>query len=979
MFRLRLLGTPELQTSQGSLKLPLERIAWLLTILAARADWVRREELMTLLWTEEVDTISLQQRLRQLLYRTKQFGVEGIETKAGRLRWTGQSDLIEFKAALQAGNELEALQLCQGELLEGVLPNDTEFAAWLILEREFMNNKRQEIALRLAQQSSPLEGLALLEGLPLNEEIVFAALRLASTANAITQAETIFAQYERVLLDLDEAPSIEIKAALEQVRNTATTLPTATVVTIPSALPHAPNPLLGREKELLWLQQQLTEYSVITVLGIGGIGKTSLALEAARAFQGEAVFVSLVGLENKSSFAPSIMAALGLSFISSQSLDDNLFATLSRRTTPLLLVLDNVEQCIETARDFATRFSAIAHIKLLFTSRVRLAVRVEHVLELHGLSLPKTATDLEQSGAGQAFLAAARRQKRWHPDPAEREAIMRLCRALTGAPLALELAAAWLRAMSIFDIETEILQSLDFLEGSLVDLPPRQAGLRATFLYSWRLLSAQEQRSLRRLSIFRNGFSKEAAIAVAGITHRDILSLSEKSLLRISGQRFSLHPLIREYTNQELRQVETDWHEVAVAHAAYYLNFIKHNQDKLRTYEQSTFLPILEQELDNYRAAMTWALSGNDQQLAMSLAMALTNFWFARGLLSEGIHWLEASLSNHQLPPSELLICTWTSLAQLQQMRGDLHTSILSVQQAISLASTLGYTQLLVDARSVWARSLNRLGHYEEMYQVCQETLQISQEPLFRAITLSWLGQAEMMARGNLIKATKYLEEALETIRVRGSVSGVALVVSALGLVAAQRQDFAAARACLEEALTITKKIGNRFGHSLHSINLGRIEMMAGNLLKAQEILQQSLSQSQDLAANRDVSYILIQLGHIAQRLGKPIEAKQHQHQALVIARELSDHRLQLEALIGLANIYFDQQQITTATEYLGLALYHPKSNREISIHGKNTLTALEKQLEPKKLKATMQKGIERGLETTVTLLLNLEKESVIA
>jgi predicted ATPase len=970
-----LLGTPELQTPKGILKLPLERISWLLTILAARADWVRREEIMMLLWAEDVDISAVQQRLRQLLYRTKQLGFVGIESEVGRLRWVGTSDLLEFKAALQAGQELEALQLCQGELLEGVLPNDTEFGAWLVLERESIALQRQELALRLAKQSPPLEGLTLLEGLPLNEEVVLEALRLAGSAGAVARAEIIFFRFERMLSEFDEIPSDELKTALERARN-ALISSNKTVVVAASgfmSLPTALTPLLGRETELACLQDWLIEHSVITVLGIGGIGKTSLALEAARAFQGEAVFVSLVGLEAKSSFAPSIMAALGLSFASSQALDDDLFVALSRRQQPLLLVLDNVEQCIETARDFATRFGALQNLKLLFTSRSRLGVRIEHILELNGLGLPTCANDLEQSGAGKAFLAAARRQKRWQPDQSEREAIMRLCCALTGAPLALELAAAWLHAMSIFDIETEILQSLDFLEGSLTDLPARQASLRATFLYSWRLLSDHEKRSLRRLSIFRNGFSKEAAVAVAGITHRDILSLSEKSLLRITGQRFSLHQLIREYVNEELRQVESDWLEVGVSHAAYYLGFIEHNKHKLLTYEQVTFMPLLEQELDNFRAAMTWALTGHDQQLAMSLAEALTDFWIARGLLREGVYWLEASLDHQSMPASELLVNTWTSLAQLQQMLGDLHRSISSVQQALALASTLDDTELLASVRSVWARSLNRLGHFEEMYQVCQETMFLQLHPLSRAGALSWLAQAEMMARADLVSATKHFEEALVTFRAYNAVSGVSLVVSALGLVAAERQDFAAAKACLEEALAIAQKIGNRFAYALHSINLARIEMMSGELEQAQAAFEKSLMLSEDLAANRDISYVQIQLGHIAQRLGQPLKAEQHQRQALRLARDLNDYRLQLEALMGLANCYADRQQIKTAATYLGLALHHPQSNREIANHGKQTLAALEGQLEPQALKKIIQQGIERGLETTVMLVLSLE------
>ncbi len=963
MLRLRLLGSPELQTAQDTLKLPLERISWLLTILAARADWVRREELLLLLWSDE---IGLQQRLRQLLYRTKLLGLTGIESQAGRLRWLGSSDLAEFKLALQQGRELEALQLCQGDLLEGVTPNDSEFGAWLTLEREFIATQRREVALRLIQKTSPLEGLGLLEGLAfLDETIVLEALSLANQTSQVARGEAIFTRYERELLEYNEVPSPELRSALNALRAAKPAIPTK------HSLPNAVTPLLGRETELQALHLLLSQSALITVLGIGGIGKTSLALQLARELKIEAVFVSLVGVQSELSFAPSIIAALGISFMSNNSLEDALYSALERRTEPLLLVLDNVEQCIETARAFAVRFSGLGKLKLLFTSRTRLGVRGEYLLELDGLSLPKNSSDLEQSGSGLAFLAAARRQRQWQPNESERQAVLRLCAILAGAPLALELAAAWLRAMSIFDIEHKITQSLDFLEGSLGDLPARQAGLGATFLYSWGLLSASEQRSLRRLSIFCGGFSQAAAIAVAGISHRDILSLSEKSLLRLVGGRLSLHELIREYTSQKLRQVESDWAEVGEAHAAYYLEFMQRNQNKLRTYEQITFLPILESELDNFRAAMTWALSGNDQKLAMELAESLNGFWVSRGLLREGIHWLEASLSNHQQPVSPLLVRVWSSLAQLQQMLGDLHTSVVSIKEAIGLATLLEDTTSLAMARSVWARSLNRLGYFEEMYLVCQETLRLPQGPLARAVSLSWLGQAELMARGNLTSATQHLEEALQTLRVHGSVSGMALVLSALGMVAAERQDFASARACLSQAMEMAQKIGSRFAQSLHGISLGRIEMLAGKLEAARGYFQESLEISQELAANRDVSYTKIQLGHIARSLHQPETAEQQQRQALGMARELNDQRLQLEALIGFANLFFDQKQYKIAAEFLGLALRHPQSNREIAAHGQATLGNLGQLLEPQMLEITMQRGLERGLETTAVLVLS--------
>ncbi len=870
MLRLRLLGIPELQTPEGIVKLPLERISWLLTVLAAKGDWVRREEITTLLWSEDIEPLGVQQRLRQLLYRTKQLGLgAGIESKTGRLRWLGSSDVLDFRIALQSGRELEALQLGYGTLLEGVVPNNTEFGAWLTLEREFMASGRRDITLRLVKSCSAIKGLDLLKNLGvLDEVILLEFIRLAGAAGLVSRAEQMVARFERELLEIGEVPSEEIILALGRLKTKV--IPKVASVPTRFVLPKALTPLLGRETELGLLRSWLLENNLVTVMGIGGIGKTSLALEAARglATNTDVVFVPLVGLQANASFAPSVISALGLGFMSSNALEDDLFDALSRRENRLVLVLDNVEHCIETAREFAVRFCTIPHLTLLFTSRTRLEVRAEHVLELGGLSLPKLGTDLMQTGAGLAFVAAVRRQRAWQPNQAEQDAAARVCVLLAGAPLALELAAAWMRAMSIFDIEYEIIQSLDFLEGGLSDLPPRQAGLRATFAYSWQLLSATEQRSLRRLSIFRGDFSKEAAMTITGIGNRDLLSLSSKSLLRSHAGRFGLHELIREYAAEKLRLVENDWAEVAHAHAAYYLNFVEQNNHKLRTFEQMLLL-TLEAELDNLRTALTWAQAGNDQNFLMELATALSGFWIRSGLLREGITWLKASLQDNPAPISHLLCNAWMSLAQLQQMLGDLHTSLQSVQKAIEVATELGDLDLLASARNIWARSLNRLGHFQEMHQVCEETVRLAQNQFTRAIAMSWLGQAEMMIGGDLAKASRLLEESLATLRSTASSSGVALILSALGNVAAERQDFASARACQTEALEIAKKIGNRFGQILHFTNLGRIEMKAGELDTAQELFLEALAICKDLATNRDASYIHIQLGHIAVTLNQ--------------------------------------------------------------------------------------------------------------
>ncbi|MFN3266115.1 MAG: ATP-binding protein [Deinococcales bacterium] len=948
---LRLLGAPELHQDGVVSALPLERISWLLCLLASHADWIRREEIAELIWTD-VDS-DTKPRLRQLLYRANKL-TRGIESQSKRLRWAGTSDVQQFRQLCQMGRELEALQLWQGELLAGIEADDSEFGAWLQLERDDLQNQRREITLRLAQHLPAQDALFWLEQLPMPDEgVLLESLRTAARTGETARGVALYRQYEKELGLLGESPSETLQAALE------TLVKHKTQNLVPN-LPSARTPLVGREQELQTLLKLLQDQPIVSLVGIGGIGKTSLALEAARHQPHPVVFVSLAGVQAGTSLAPSILAALGLSV--QQNPDTELYNALKRRDAPLLLVLDNLEQCLEAAREVVASLSELSCIRVLLTSRTRLGVRGEQIFSLEGLSLPTQSTALEASGAGAMFLAAARRQG-WKPEARERAVVGRLCHLLAGTPLALELAAAWLPVLPIADIEQEIIQGLDFLSGSLADLPERQAGLRATFLYSWRLLSPAEQCGLRRLSIFRGGFSKEAALLVAQINHRDLLSLSEKSLLRLERGRLSLHELIRQYAAEQLRQEEQDWQEVAQKHAQYYLQLIERANPHLFRQAHVQWLPLLELELDNFRAALTWALTGGDVALALTLANTLSDFFHAKGLLREGANWLLASLEGHELH-TPLAADAWRNLANFQLMYGELNLSTQTIQKSIAIAKALCDTNLEAWAHAVWARALNRLGQYHDMREVCLKALELPQEQGSKVACLAWLGQAEFMLGEDLESAKEHLSLALQFTRQRGSWAAICLIQQALGSIAAAQGEFETARACIREAIEVSQKMQNRFGETLHTTTLGQVELQADNFLAAKACFLRALALAQELNAVRDISHGQIQLGHIAVQQGDIAQAWQLYQEALKLARELADQRLQLEVMGGVANLYLALGDSDLAAQYLGLALLHPHTNRELARllqHSKSALVHLQD---------AQRRGLERGLDQSVSLLL---------
>ena len=332
-----------------------------------------------------------------------------------------------------------------------------------------------------------------------------------------------------------------------------------------SNLPAAPTPLVGRESELAALTQLLDnpQCRLLTLVGPGGIGKTRLAIEAAAArrevFVDGVVLASLAAVNSPTFMLPALASALGFSFYGSTNPRNQLLNHLSEKQ--MLLVLDNLEQLLEGVELVADILRRAPGLKLLATSRERLNLLGEWVVEVQGLAVPPAgqAKGVEECSAVALFVQSARRAKAGFALRAGDEpAVAHICRLVEGMPLAIELAASWVRMLSCQEIAREIEHNLDFLVASTRDLPERHRSLWAVFDHSWKLLSGEEQRELSQLSVFRGGFTRQAAEAVAGASLAALSSLVTKSLVRRASALddltyYDLHELVRQYAHVQLR------------------------------------------------------------------------------------------------------------------------------------------------------------------------------------------------------------------------------------------------------------------------------------------------------------------------------------------------------------------------------------------------------------------------------------------
>jgi len=748
--------------------------------------------------------------------------------------------------------------------------------------------------------------------------------------------------------------------------------PVPTSHSLPSRLPQPATSFIGREHELHAILQQLQNPAcrLLTLTGLGGVGKTRLALEVAvklqNVYEDGVFFVPLTGTNDPEFIVPAVAGVLDFTFSGATELKTQLFNYLKDKR--LLLVLDNLEHLLNGIELLAELLQFAPQLKLLATSRELLDLRSEWAFEVQGLPVPMDlgSKDLESNSAAVLFIRRAKQtQIDFTPSDEDVQAIVRICRLVDGLPLGLELAATWVRILSLNEIAREIEHNIDFLTTSARDIPPRHRSIRAVFDYSWEMLTAEEQRILRQLAVFSGGFTRNAAEQVARAQLPQLSALVDKSLLRHTDQRagwYDFHELIRQYVEQKARENAEEHMQLHERHAGYYAAWLEKQEDRLQGPRQQEALNEIYREMDNVRSAWNWmVLHQKVSQLQTSL-MALFVWHDIRNWLSQGLSLLEAAVTalqsnktNEELEANrivlgELMVCQ----AHFCWHRGQTQKSRQLLQKSIELLGTHRNRPMLAEAFLYLSLLERSQGNYPLARKFAEECVSLNRE-LGRGFGIGYaLGNLGMvdLTEGRYENAYTALQESVAVMRSIDHPRGAAVNLTRLGLAALRLGRLDEAQGFLDSGIETTRRFHDRWGTGNALNYLGWLAREKGDLEGAESAMRESVRLFQEDEDKLLLVWSLADLGLILSEKNHQPEAVSLFLQAFQVAYQSQHIPAALYSLMGIGIV--DAKTGATARA-LQLAVYagaHPASNYRTKSRAEKLRAELEMQLTAEQIEA---------------------------
>jgi predicted ATPase/DNA-binding SARP family transcriptional activator len=810
---IRVLGPVEVVGDDGPFPLAAKPRCLLAALLVADGGSCTFDELVEALWESRPPASArklVQVYVSQL--RRSLPAPARIVTRPGGYVLDGAAELVdavtferlveESAAARRDGNHSLGLSLAaqSSSLWRGRAYADLTYLDFLQPEIERLEELRLvaleeslDAQLELGRHADALAELVRLAAEhPLRERLQrLAMLALYRSGRQSEALEQYAALRRRLDEELGLEPSADVRELQRRILQQDPSLEAGSGAHSRRALPEPPNRLIGREQELDALAELLErrDARLLVLTGAGGSGKTRLALEAARraaaSYANGVVLVELAPLRDPELVVPTIAQAVGIADVPQplEALADAL------RSQELLLLIDNAEHLRDATSAFVGLLSRAPRLTILVTSRTVLHLSGERVFPVAPLEIDAAQTLFEQ------------RARALQPDfvvtEEELETVRELCRRVDGLPLAVELAAARVRALRPQTVLARLTERLSFLAGGPHDLPARQQTLYETLDWSYDLLPDEERGLLAGLSVFQGGatLSAVAEVCLAGDEGRalDLVErLADASLLlvrRPTGEtRYDLLEVVRQYAADRLDELGAD--SSRRRHAAWCVALAERAEPELSGESQASWLSELETEHDNMRAAMAFFADAGEHEQALRLTVLLSRFWYVRGHLAEARRRIEAVLPSAVDQDPNLLRRAQTAGASIALLQGDYVASAAFAESALDSARRTG-------------------------------------EPKFVANALSNLG-AIVLAGGDEERAAVVLGEALDLAREVGDERITALALNNLGDLALSTGDYERAGPLFEESHALLRSRGDTANIARSLFNLGAVDLMLG-------------------------------------------------------------------------------------------------------------------------------------------------------
>jgi predicted ATPase/DNA-binding CsgD family transcriptional regulator len=596
---------------------------------------------------------------------------------------------------------------------------------------------------------------------------------------------------------------------------------------------HTSSTFLGRFPEVEDIGALLDDPAcrLVTLIGIGGIGKTRLAVEVAarkrETFPDGVYFVPLAPLNRVEDLLTAVADATPFRFQQEQrSPREQFLAYLhERQAHRMLLVLDNFEHLLAGVGLVSDMLAVTSNLKILVTSREALNLQEEWVRQIAGLAYPQegTARDLDQYGAVQLFVERARRIRGDFALAQASQSVADISRLVEGMPLAIELAVGWLTTLQPADIAQELRHNLDILATRSRNLPERHRTLRSVFSQSWQLMSEGEREVFQKLSVFRGGWTREAAQVVAGASLQTLARLVDQSLVRLNvSGRYEVHELLRQYGAEQLAAAEQT-EATQRGYITYYLEMLRRLEPDIKSEQQLAALDAIAADFENVRNAWQWAIQR--QQFAALDQAVESLHWFAdmRGRYHDVVHLLRCAVEQFPSPLDQTHVrmlrriqARLVRLLTLSNLRivDDLRTQIdacLEDARARQDQPEIGFCLLVSGIVAGWAAHGDvHKAKAAALFQQSAAVFESLGDPFYHADTLAWLA-CTIPERG-CDTERRLLGQSLDLRRAIGDRNGIAWITHNLSVLAFKELDYPASERYAREALALMREIGSAKG-----------------------------------------------------------------------------------------------------------------------------------------------------------------------